>query len=240
VHTENQAPQRWVSWLLFLGLVCGNIGIDQVTKEVAERDLLVWAHPTEIPEYHGKRIPYQTFASESTDDTPPKWSFSMGLCYVRNQGAAWGALSDLRESIRSPFFYLVTFFAICILLYYLKTTPAHHRAARLGFTLVLSGAIGNFIDRVRLGYVIDFLDVSWSIPLPFFINFSLGPIQIHTDRWAYDFPKFNWADSMITIGVTFLLIDMLILESFRKRRSLQEIPTGDRKKGESHESTTAT
>jgi signal peptidase II len=68
-------------------------------------------------------------------------------------------------------------------------------------TLILSGAIGNFIDRIRYGFVIDWIDVRWNL---------LG--------WRYDFPNFNIADSAITVGVSLLLIDMLILESIRQKK----------------------
>jgi signal peptidase II len=72
--------------------------------------------------------------------------------------------------------------------------------------LILSGAIGNFLDRVRFGYVIDWIDVRWNL---------LG--------WRYDFPNFNFADSCITVGVSFLLVDMLILEGLRSRAHAAKI-----------------
>ena len=53
-----------------------------------------------------------------------------------------------------------------------------------------------------------------------FLNMS-----VDTSVWAYDFPKFNWADSMITIGVALLIFDMLVLETFR-RKKLAGVPEG--------------
>ena len=82
---------------------------------------------------------------------------------------------------------------------YMRSTPAHHRLARFALCLIFSGAVGNFIDRIRLGYVIDWIDVEWNI---------LG--------WTYNFPSFNVADSCITVGVTLLLFDLLFLEARRK------------------------
>ena len=236
------------SLLCLLILVASSIGIDQITKRWAQKELLLSEHQTNLTEYQGKREVLYTLGQPPislpaiTHESVPHGYVSFGFCYVRNQGAAWGALSDLDEHIRVPFFYLVTMLAIIIILHYLQTTPLQQKTARLGFALVLSGAIGNFIDRVRLGYVIDFLDVNWALPLPWKINFSsqlfTGKLSflnfdIHSQVWAYDFPKFNWADSMITIGVTLLLIDMLILEGLRKKR-----PTLDCEEGNDHGSET--
>lgn len=221
--------------------------MDQATKQWAQKTLVVWQHDTDISQYQGKRDILYTlgqFSSFVISTDPQPGYLSFGFCYVRNQGAAWGALSDLDERIRVPFFYLVTLFAILIILHYLRTTPIQQKTARLGFTLVLSGAIGNFIDRVRLGYVIDFLDVNWALPLPWKIDIAMDwftgklaflNLNLHSQVWAYDFPKFNWADSMITIGVTLLLIDMLILEGIRKKR-----PSMDHEEGDHHGSTAAT
>ena len=134
--------------------------------------------------------------------------------------------SDWDDSIRIPFFYIVTLFAVLLILYYLRTTPPHHLLARFALTLILSGAIGNVYDRFALGYVIDFIDVRWAMPLPFHLNFStsffpdfLGflNMKVNTSTWQYDFPNFNWADSMITIGVSLLLYDMLFLEPSRQK-----------------------
>jgi signal peptidase II len=119
---------------------------------------------------------------------------------VRNLGAAWGALSNLPDNIRVPFFYVVTIVAVFIIGLYIRSTPVEHRLAIFSLGLILSGAIGNFIDRLRLGYVIDWIDVRWNL---------VG--------WRYDFPNFNIADSAISVGVAFLLFDMAVLETLRRR-----------------------
>jgi signal peptidase II len=124
----------------------------------------------------------------------------LGFNYVRNLGAAWGALSNLPDNVRVPFFYVVTIVAVFIIGLYIKTTPVEHRLTIFALGLILSGAVGNFIDRLRVGYVIDWIDVRWNL---------MG--------WRYDFPNFNVADSAITVGVLFLLFDMLVLESLRRR-----------------------
>ncbi|MEN9835542.1 MAG: hypothetical protein RL011_1735, partial [Pseudomonadota bacterium] len=90
-----------------------------------------------------------------------------------------------------------------IILLYLRSTPVHHRLAIFSLSLILSGAIGNFLDRVRFGYVIDWIDVRWNLA-----------------GWRYDFPNFNFADSCITVGVSLLLIDMLFFERMREQETV--------------------
>ena len=107
------------------------------------------------------------------------------LTYVRNKGAAFGILAD--SSVRIPFFITVSIVAMLGILWYIKRIRDDQRLALISLSLVFSGAFGNLIDRVRLGEVIDFLDVFW---------------QRH--HW----PAFNVADSAITIGVTLLFIEM--------------------------------
>ena len=78
---------------------------------------------------------------------------------------------------------------------YLRKIPQQAKLLALGLSLVLAGAVGNLIDRVRLGYVIDFLHVHYG------------------DAWH--FPIFNMADVAINIGVALILIDAFLLESKR-------------------------
>ena len=123
-----------------------------------------------------------------------------------------GAFSSLKESIRKPFFHMIAVLATLAIIFFWRSIPVHHSLARFSVALVFSGALGNFIDRFRRGFVVDFLDVSWSIPLPF-----------KEMNWVYDFPKFNWADSCITVGVILLLVDFFInKESVLKSDSSKE------------------
>ena len=120
------------------------------------------------------------------------------------------------DRVRVPFFYAITIIATLVILLYWRQTPVSHRLVRFALALIFSGAIGNFTDRFSLGYVIDFIDVRWLIPLPFAINLSwdffpsfLGFLNqnINISAWQYNFPNFNWADSMVTIGVSLIIID---------------------------------
>ncbi len=215
---------------LFLVLV-GSVGVDLTTKNMAEKSLLLWSSPTNLKMYRGASTPVISFGKQEALSNHDGFFLGFNFTYVRNQGAAWGMLSDLNDRIRVPFFHFVTLIAVLVIFYYLWTTPIQHRLARCAFVLILSGAIGNFSDRVRQGYVIDFLDVHWVIPLPFHLNFNFNlfpqnldflNFAIDSSVWAYDFPKFNWADSMITIGVSCLLFDIIFLEP-RRRKNTEEV-----------------
>lgn len=106
-----------------------------------------------------------------------------------------------------PAFYLVVTLVVASFLAYLLVTKPLPRISRWALTLVLAGAVGNVIDRVRVGAVIDFIDVE-------FFDFSLpavnwGPIQVPGDvmtRW----PVFNIADAAVSIGIVLLLISSFI------------------------------
>jgi len=109
------------------------------------------------------------------------------IVHVRNTGVAFGFLSNLDPKWGNPLLIVATLFAIGGVLAYLHFHP-HRGPAPCGLGLILGGALGNLIDRARLGYVVDFLDVHW-----------------HRYHW----PAFNVADIGITVGVLLLLLDML-------------------------------
>jgi signal peptidase II len=111
------------------------------------------------------------------------------LTYVRNTGAAFGILADrIPTLLRAPFFLAVSGVALLMLGWFLRGLAAERAGLIAACGGVLGGAIGNMIDRVRLGEVIDFLDV------------YVG---------AYHWPTFNVADAAITVGVIALCIDTL-------------------------------
>jgi signal peptidase II len=200
--TPQAAQAKRLSVIFLVLMVLGSIGLDQVTKIHSQSKLMVWSDAENPAAYRGQRYPI--WSSDGQDGATPNISFvAVGTNYVRNLGAAWGALSTLPDAVRVPFFYLVTCIAVVIIVVYMRSTPVNHRLAICALALILSGAVGNFVDRLRLGYVIDWIDVRWNL---------LG--------WRYDFPNFNFADSCITVGVSLLLIDMLILERLRQKAGL--------------------
>lgn len=107
------------------------------------------------------------------------------LTYIRNPGAAFGLLAGSSNTFRMVFFGLTSVFALGLLGTILLRMPEHDWMGRLSVAAILGGAIGNLIDRMRYGEVIDFLDV------------YVG---------NYHWPAFNVADSAITVGVIFLIM----------------------------------
>ncbi len=110
------------------------------------------------------------------------------ITYILNKGAAFGFLSGSDSSLVTPFFIIITLVAGVVLFWMFFKAPPENWVFLVGLSLLLSGAIGNFIDRVLMGEVIDFIDVHW---------------------FEYHWPTFNIADSAISIGVFLLLIDIL-------------------------------
>jgi signal peptidase II len=102
------------------------------------------------------------------------------LCYVENRGAAWGVLAGSQ-------IFLITFSLVTLAFLFWKRTTLFGalRGGCFIFTLLIAGIIGNLIDRIRLGYVIDFLDFYWG--------------RSH-------FPAFNVADSAICVATLFLIL----------------------------------
>ncbi|MEZ5564466.1 MAG: signal peptidase II [Gammaproteobacteria bacterium] len=116
---------------------------------------------------------------------------------LHNTGAAFSFLANA-SGWQNWFFTIVAVTISAIILWWLFRQPAGRVVMPLGLALVLGGAIGNLIDRLQHGYVVDF-------------------ILVYYDRWA--FPAFNIADSAITVGVALLLIDGFFLERNRARQS---------------------
>lgn len=115
--------------------------------------------------------------------------------YVENPGAAWGLLSDASDSLRIPFFLVVPLAAIFFIIAFIRKLEEGQQLLLVSLSLVFGGAIGNFIDRLHLSYVIDFID--W---------------YVGTAHW----PTFNFADAAITTGVALLLLEW-IRDSIRAR-----------------------
>ena len=106
------------------------------------------------------------------------------LTYVRNTGAAFRMLAGRSAAFRIPFFTLISVLAGIAILGFVRRTPASRRIVLLACAAVLGGAVGNLIDRLVQGEVIDFLSLHWN-------------------GWFW--PAFNVADSFITVGVIVLL-----------------------------------
>ncbi|MDE1548790.1 signal peptidase II [Jeotgalibaca caeni] len=111
----------------------------------------------------------------------PGW---FSLFYIQNTGAAWGIFAG-----RMWFFYIITAVVVLYLVYTFHKSKIQHKLAGWSFAFILAGAIGNFIDRLMNGYVVDMFRFD-------FINF----------------PIFNVADVCLVIGVGLMIIYVLFFE----------------------------
>jgi signal peptidase II len=128
--------------------------------------------------------------SEALELYRPREIFSwLNITLAHNYGAAFSFLSNAGGWQRGFFIVLGSVVSVVLLVWLLRL-PRQEWRTGLGLALVLGGAIGNLVDRVQLGYVVDFIDV-------------------HFGGWHY--PAFNVADSAITCGVILLLLDALLL-----------------------------
>lgn len=183
---------KQIAIALFLVFVSTLI-IDQVSKRHAHNTLLVEESPTNLDQYRSRFVDVGTIGKESLDPAEQSNFIRLKMHYQRNRGAAFSMLATLHDNIRIPFFYAVTLFSVLYILYYLRTLPINYHLTRFGLVMIMSGAIGNFIDRVIQGYVIDMVDVSWSI---------FG--------WRHDFAVFNVADIAINIGIIAFILEMVL------------------------------
>jgi signal peptidase II len=148
---------------VYLWLVAGIIAFDQVSKLFVDRLLSV----------HESRVVVDGLVR---------------LTYVQNRGAAFGVLSDAELPYQSALFSLVSLVALFAIAVYAWRMPAESRLPQTALALVMGGAVGNLLDRARLGYVIDYVDMYWG---------------------HHHWPAFNVADAAITTGVTLLILDIL-------------------------------
>lgn len=111
----------------------------------------------------------------------------------RNRGAAWGILEG-----QMAFFVIITVLVIVGIVYYMKSFASQSKVYGWGLGLLLGGAIGNFIDRLFRGEVVDFVD---------------------TIIFGYDFPIFNVADSALCIGVGLIIFQMFKEEFVAKKKA---------------------
>ncbi len=194
-NLKNSNPkQHKYSLLGFILIFVGIVFLDQSTKLWSEKIYMVGSSITDIRDYSQISDHIFTIGSQSN------W-INFDTTYIRNTGAAWGLLGNLPENIRPYFFYVLTSIAMAVIfIFFLKTNP-RQTLSRLGIAFIFSGAAGNFIDRVWLHYVIDWIHFRWEL---------LG--------WNYDYPVFNVADCAVTLGVVFLIIDTLI-DEIRNRKA---------------------
>ena len=116
----------------------------------------------------------------------------MGFMLAHNKGGAWGLLQGSAENFRKYFFLVVSAMAILFIVSLYRRLHPGQSALKWGLPLVLGGALGNLVDRIRFGSVVDFIDC-----------------QLKWSGTAHHWPTFNVADIAICVGVGLMALDML-------------------------------
>ncbi|MGE0043361.1 MAG: signal peptidase II [Vicinamibacterales bacterium] len=123
----------------------------------------------------------------------------LDLTRVHNSGAAFGMLNGVDFAMKPLVMGAVALVAMAGIVWYMGQLPREDRLARLGMAAIVGGAVGNLIDRVQYGYVLDFVDAYWA---------------------GWHFWAFNVADAAITVGVGLIILDMLGLGRRRASNSV--------------------
>lgn len=121
------------------------------------------------------------------------WRDHLDFVFAQNPGGAWSFLRGLPDVLRRPFFLVVSIAAIVFMVSLYQRVGPEQRALRWGLPLALGGALGNLFDRIRHGWVIDFID-----------------FYVRTGETEKHWPTFNVADVAIVVGVGLMALDMLL------------------------------
>lgn len=144
-------------------IIIGLLGIDQLTKALIAQNLALHSSRSVIPGF-------------------------FNLTHIRNRGAIFGFFSQTDNQILYLFLTLISLAALGLVIYYFFKTPGTDRLMKISLAVILAGALGNLVDRVFRGYVIDFLD--------FYVK-------------GWHWPSFNVADASISVGAFFLIFILL-------------------------------
>jgi len=151
-----------LAWLYHV-LVFILVGLDQLSKAVVAKNIFLYQKVEVIPGL-------------------------VNLTRIHNRGVIFGALANLQSPAGRLLLTLISLIALAIVIFYYLRTPASAGLIKFSFGLILAGALGNLMDRLFRGYVVDFIDL------------HLGP---------HHWPFFNLADSCITIGGLMLIIFLI-------------------------------
>ena len=139
------------------------VGLDQLTKALVRATVPLHSSVTIVPGF-------------------------MDLTHIRNTGAAFGILNAADFPFKTVVIAIIATAALVAVGLYAARLAHHQFVARIGLSLIIGGAVGNLLDRIAVGSVVDFVDVYWRM---------------------YHFWAFNVADSAISIGVAIMILDML-------------------------------
>lgn len=161
MEISNRAPRNGI-WKLALIAGCVLV-LDQASKWIIIKTLSPYDEVAVIPGF-------------------------FNIVYYLNPGGAFGFLAGVGDTLRHLFFVVAAMLALGLVFYLYKSTPVSHRFLSAAFALIFGGAVGNLIDRLRFGQVVDFLD-------------------FHVNNWHW--PAFNVADSAITVGITIFIFHLI-------------------------------
>ncbi len=183
----SRGPSRWA---LLAGIFVVMLVADQASKFLAV-DRLTWAFSragATSPEAK-LRVFYGARHLEAVARPPHVvWDPMWRMTYAENPGAAWGMLRDLPAGLRHGFFVAVALGALAFILWYYRRLREGQRWMQVALAFVFTGAVGNLVDRLARGYVIDFVQWHW------------------WRRPDVYWPIFNVADSLIVVGVAMILL----------------------------------
>lgn len=195
------APAR-AYWGLLVAIALTILVADQVSKFLAVKHLT-----TAVQNSHAQTLGAEVetwltqkhlmgqalMPTELAPVIPSFWSWR----YAENPGAAWSFAAGWPENVRVPFFHLVSLLAIGLIAFYYRRLKDDQRLLRLALALVMGGALGNLVDRLIRGYVIDFVD--WHLNDHFWA------------RPGVHWPTFNVADTGISVGVALIAVDTVLV-----------------------------
>jgi signal peptidase II len=176
-------------WRLLAVILVTGLAADQVSKFLAVDRLTTALERSggglaqRVQAFYSVRH-VEAYATEPYVVFAPMWR----MRYAENPGAAWGLFRSASEGTRTLFFGTATLAAAIFILFYLRRLQPRQRLLQVALSLVLTGALGNLIDRLARGYVVDFVDWYW------------------WKRPDLYWPTFNVADSMIVVGVALLIL----------------------------------
>lgn len=154
----------WVKYAKFAAVVVLVVLLDQITKMMVLRTIPLYERIVAIPGF-------------------------FNLTHVRNPGGAFGFLAQNGAVWRHWLFLGASFFALGIILYFYHQTPKTLPWLAGSLAMIFGGAVGNMIDRIRFGEVVDFLDVYIA---------------------SYHWPTFNIADSAVSVGIGIFILHILL------------------------------
>jgi len=195
-------------YVLLLLVTGGVLVLDQITKYVVLNELTtaldtdastgarLGRYFHDSPELGYDHYHYRSKKSVTLTD-------NLRLHYAENPGAAFGLFAGVPEGARGPLFHLVSLGAVVLILHYFRKLQGtrEEKWALLGLPLVLGGALGNYLDRLSRGFVIDYIDFHWE-----------GTV-FGMSAW----PSFNAADTAICVGVAMLVLDSMVRKEKKEK-----------------------